>query len=126
LSVLTRPHNGRPACHYCGQCGRGCATHSNFSTPSVLIPPALATRRLTIRANAMAREVTVDDAGLASGVSYIDTTTGRDHHVRARIVVLAASACETARLMLNSRSARFPQGLGNSAGMVGRYLTDTV
>jgi len=126
LSILTRPLNGRPACHYCGQCGRGCATHSNFSTPSVLIPPALATSRLTIRPNAMAREVTVDADGLASGVSYIDTTTGREHHARARIVVLAASACETARLMLNSRSATFPHGVGNSSGMAGKYLTDTV
>src|SRR3954469_3864088 len=111
LSILTRPLNGRPACHYCGQCNRGCATHSNFSSPSVLLPPALATGKLTIVANAMAREVTVDDTGLASGVSYIDKTSGRDNHVRARIVVLAASACESARILLNSKSAKFPQGL---------------
>jgi choline dehydrogenase-like flavoprotein len=125
LSILTQPLNGRPACHYCGQCGRGCAAHANFSSPSVLLPPALATGRLTITANAMAREVTIDDAGLASGVSYIDKTTGRENHVRGRIVVLAASACESARLLLNSKSSRFPQGLGNSSGVVGRYLTDT-
>src|SRR5919109_5063706 len=125
LSILTRPLNGRPACHYCGQCNRGCSTHSNFSSPSVLLPPALKTGRLTIVANAMAREVTVDDAGLATGVSYIDKTTGRDTHVRARIVVLAASACESARILLNSKSSRFPQGMGNSTGNVGKYLTDT-
>ncbi|HET9704470.1 MAG TPA: GMC family oxidoreductase [Vicinamibacterales bacterium] len=125
LSILTQPLNDRPACHYCGQCGRGCASHANFSSPSVLIPPALATKRLTIVANAMAREVTVADDGLANGVTYIDKTTGREHHVQARIVVLAASACETARLLLNSKSARFPHGLGNSSGVVGKYLTDT-
>jgi len=125
LSILTQPLNGRPACHYCGQCGSACAAHANFSSPSVLIPPALATKRLTILTNAMAREVTVDEAGLASGVSYIDKTTGRENHVRGRIVVLAASACESARLLLNSKSSRFPQGLGNSSGVVGRYLTDT-
>jgi choline dehydrogenase-like flavoprotein len=125
LSILTRDHNGRPACHYCGQCGRGCSTHSNFSSPSVLIPPALETGRLTIITDAMAREVTVGDDGLASGVTYIDTTTSRDNHVRARIVVLAASACESARLLLNSKSSRFPQGLANSSGTVGKYLTDT-
>jgi choline dehydrogenase-like flavoprotein len=125
LSILTQPLNGRPACHYCGQCGRGCAAHANFSSPSVLLPPALATGRLTITPNAMAREVTVDDTGLASGVSYIDRTTGRENHVRGRIVVLAASACESARLLLNSKSSRFPQGLGNSSGVVGKYLTDT-
>jgi len=125
LSILTRPHNGRMACHYCGQCNRGCATHSNFSSPSVLLPPALATGKLTIIANAMAREVTVDETGLASGVAYVDKTSGRDNHVRARIVVVAASACESARILLNSKSSKFPQGLGNSSGVVGKYLTDS-
>jgi choline dehydrogenase-like flavoprotein len=125
LSILTRPHNNRPACHYCGQCGRGCATHSNFSSPSVLIPPALDTGRLEILTNAMAREVTVDQSGLASGVTYIDKATGRDNHIRARIVVVAASACESARILLNSRSSKFPQGLANSSGTVGKYLTDS-
>jgi choline dehydrogenase-like flavoprotein len=125
LSILTKPLNGRPACHYCGQCNRGCATHSNFSSPSVLIPPALATKRLEIRANAMAREVTVGDSGLATGVAYIDKTTRRENHVRARIVVLAASACESARILLNSKSSTLPDGMGNSSGMVGKHLTDT-
>ena len=125
LSILTRPHNGRKACHYCGQCGRGCAIHANFSSPSVLLPPALATGRLTLVTRAMAREVTTDETGLATGVAYIDTTTGRENHVRARIVVLAASACESARILLNSTSSRFPHGLANSSGAVGRYLTDT-
>jgi choline dehydrogenase-like flavoprotein len=92
LSILTQPLNGRPACHYCGQCGRGCAAHANFSTPSVLLPPAQATGKLTLVTGAMAREVTVDSAGLADGVAYIDKATGRENHVRARIVVLAASA----------------------------------
>jgi choline dehydrogenase-like flavoprotein len=125
LSILTQPLNGRPACHYCGQCGRGCSVHANFSSPSVLLPPALATKRLTIHTTAMAREVTIDANGLADGVTYIDKTTGRDNHVRARIVVLAASACETARLMLNSKSAKFPHGVGNSTGIVGKYITDS-
>jgi choline dehydrogenase-like flavoprotein len=125
LSVLTRPLNGRPACHYCGQCNRGCATHSNFSSPTVLITPALLTERLKIIDNAMAREVTTDATGLATGVSYIDKKTGRENHVRARLVVLAASACESARILLNSKSSRFPQGMGNSTGNVGKYLTDS-
>jgi len=125
LSILTRPLNGRSACHYCGQCSRGCAVHANFSSPSVLLPPAMATGRLTIRTQAMAREVTVGADGRATGVHYIDKTTGREHHVRARVVVLAASACESARILLNSTSSRFPQGLANSSGTVGKYLTDT-
>jgi choline dehydrogenase-like flavoprotein len=127
LSILTKPLNGRAACHYCGQCERGCSTASNFSTPTVLLPPALQTGRLKIVTGAMAREVLTDDEGLATGVSYVDTSDGREHQVRvrARIVVLAASACETARLLLNSRAPRHPDGLANSSGAVGRYLTDT-
>ena len=126
MSILTQPLNGRAACHYCGQCGRGCSTHSNFSTPSVLLPPALATGKLTIVTGAMAREVLTDTEGLATGVSYVDTATGQEKQVRAKIVVLAASACESARLLLNSKSPRHPAGLANSSGMVGRYLTDTL
>ena len=125
MSILTEPHNGRAACHYCGQCGRGCKTASNFSSPTVLLPPALATGRLTLVTDAMAREVTMGADGLATGVSYVDTTDRGEHQVRARIVVLAASACESARLLLNSTSGRFPDGLANSSGTVGRYLTDS-
>jgi choline dehydrogenase-like flavoprotein len=125
LSIITRSLGDRPACHYCGQCNRGCATNANFSSPAVLLKPALATGKLTIIPNAMAREVTTDARGLASGVAYIDKTTGQDLHVRARVVVLAASALESARLLLNSTSTRFPQGLANSSGTVGRYITDT-
>jgi choline dehydrogenase-like flavoprotein len=125
LSIITKSLGDRPACHYCGQCYRGCATNANFSSPAVLLKPALATGKLTIVPNAMAREVTTDARGLASGVAYIDKTTGQDLHVRARVVVLAASALESARLLLNSTSTRFPQGLANSSGTVGRYITDT-
>lgn len=125
LSVITRPIHGRQACHYCGNCNRGCRVKANFSSPDVLIAPALATGRLTLITNAMAREVTVGRDGLASGVAYIDKKSGEDRHVRARVVILAASACESARLLLNSRSSAFPNGLANSSGVVGKYLTDT-
>lgn len=125
LSILTETLGDRVPCHYCGQCGRGCMTNSNFSSPEVLIRPALATGNLTLYLEAMAREVTVDARGRATGVSYVDKATGEDRHVRARIVVLAASACESARLLLNSKSSQFPDGLANGSGMVGKYLTDT-
>ena len=126
ISVLTRPLNGRPACHYCAQCGKGCSTHSNFSTPSVLLPPALATGRLKIITGAMAREVLTDENGLATGVSYVNVEDGREYQIRARIVVLGASACETARLLLNSKSSRFPSGLANSSDQIGRNLVDSI
>ena len=125
LSILTRPLNGRAACHYCGQCNRGCRVNANFTSTNVLIAPALATGKLTLVTNAMAREVTLDQNGRASGVVYVDKTTGMDQHVRARVVVLAASAFESVRLLFNSRSARFPNGLANSSGTVGKYITDT-
>jgi choline dehydrogenase-like flavoprotein len=125
LSILTQPIGDRPHCHYCGQCDRGCATNSNFTSPNVLIFPAMATGKLTLKTGAMVREVTTGSNGLADGVVYIDKSTGREEQVRARVVVLAASACESARLLLNSRSSRFPHGLANSSGVVGKYLTDT-
>jgi len=124
-SVITQPLNGRQACHYCGHCNRGCTTRSNFSSPDVLIAPALATGNLTLRTNAMVREVVVGPDGLATGVSYVNRLTGEETQVRARVVVLAASALESSRILLNSRTSRFPQGLANSSGTVGRYITDT-
>jgi choline dehydrogenase-like flavoprotein len=124
-SVITKPLNGRAACHYCGQCGRGCSVKANFSSPDVLIAPALQTGKLTLMTNAMVREVTLGPDGLANGVTYIDKKTGQDLQVRAKVVVLAASALETARILFNSRSSRFPQGLANSSGTVGKYITDT-
>jgi choline dehydrogenase-like flavoprotein len=125
LSIITQPKPGRQACHYCGQCNRGCQVKANFSSPDVLIAPALATGRLTLLTNAMAREVTIGPDGLATGVQYIDKESGEDRHVAAKVVVLAASAFESARLLLNSKSSLFPQGLANSSGVVGKYITDT-
>jgi choline dehydrogenase-like flavoprotein len=126
LAILTKSLNGRDACHYCAQCGRGCRSASNFSSSQVMIPPAQATGRFTMIANAMAREIVVNDSGKAEAVSYIDKGTKSEQRVYAKAVVVAASACESARLLLNSRSARFPNGLANSSGAVGRYLTDSV
>jgi choline dehydrogenase-like flavoprotein len=126
LAVLTKPLNGRPPCHYCGQCGRGCVTASNFSSSQVLIPPAMQTGKLTMVTGAMAREILVGPEGKASGVSYIDKATKTEKRVSARAVVAAASACESARLLMNSKSNLFPDGLANSSGQVGRNLTDSV
>ncbi|HZS51873.1 MAG TPA: GMC family oxidoreductase, partial [Bryobacterales bacterium] len=126
LAILTRPLNGRPACHYCQQCGRGCVTAANFSSSQVLIFPAQKSGRLTLITNAMAREVVTNREGKVTAVSYVDTNTRSEKQVRCRAVVLAASACESARLLLNSKSSLFPNGLANGSGTVGRYLTDTV
>jgi choline dehydrogenase-like flavoprotein len=91
----------------------------------VLLPPAIESGNLTIVTNAMAREVLTNQEGRATGVSYVDTISREEKQVDARIVVLAASACETARLLLNSKSPRHQNGLANSSGVVGRYLMDS-
>ncbi|HEY4210839.1 MAG TPA: GMC family oxidoreductase [Steroidobacteraceae bacterium] len=125
-AILTQPLGERPACLYATSCFRGCATRASFQTPTVLLPPALRTGRLQIRTHAMAYEVQLDAMGRAAGVHYIDAATGATRYARTRSVVLAASACETARILLNSRSAAFPDGLANSSGQVGKNLTDSV
>ena len=91
-----------------------------------MIFPAMKTGRLTIISNAMARELLVDDAGKVKGVSYVDKATRSEKQIRCRVVVVAASACESARLLLNSRSTKFPNGIANGSGQIGRNLTDTV
>jgi len=126
MAILTKALNGRSPCHYCAQCGRGCIARSNFSSSQVMIPPAMETGRFTMIANAMAREVVVGKNGKAEAVSFVDKTTRTEQRLYAKAVVVAASACESARLLLNSRSTAFPNGLANSSGAVGRYLTDTV
>jgi len=118
-AMITRALNGRAACHYCGHCGRGCLTASAYSSSQVQIFPAMKTGRLEIRTNAMVRALETKN-GRVDSVVYIDKTTREERRVRARVVVLAASACESARLLLNSGN------LANGSGMVGRNLTDTV
>jgi choline dehydrogenase-like flavoprotein len=125
MAMLTRPVHGRAACHYCGQCGRGCQTASAFSSSQAMIFPAMKTGRLKVITGAMARELITDASGKVTAVSYVDKATRTDKQVRCRSVVVAASACESARLLLNSKSGRFPNGLANESGMVGRNLTDT-
>src|SRR5690242_13746719 len=105
LAILTKAHNGRPPCHYCGQCGRGCTTASNFSSSQVLLPPAMKTGKLTLITGAMAREIVVGKTGKAEAVSYVDKATRSEKRINARAVVVAASACESARLLLNSKSS---------------------
>jgi choline dehydrogenase-like flavoprotein len=119
-AMITKAHNGRAACHYCGHCGRGCLTASAYSSSQVQIFPALKTGRLGIVHHAMVRELIRGANGQVAAVSYIDKTTRQEMRVRCRAVVLAASACESARILLNSN------GLANSSGVVGKFLTDTV
>jgi len=118
--------SARAACFWATECGRGCSIRANFQSTTVLLPPALASGNLDIITDAMVREVLTDDSGKATGVHYMDKVTRIDSIAKARVVILSASTCETARILLNSKSALFPNGLANSSGQVGRNLTDSV
>jgi choline dehydrogenase-like flavoprotein len=125
VAVLTRAIGDRAPCHYCGPCERGCSTGSYFSSLSSTLPAARRTGRLTVRSRAMAHSVVYDARrGRASGVRYVDLDTGDLREVDARVVFLCASTLGTTRVMLNSTSARFPDGIANDSGALGRYLMD--
>lgn len=125
-AILTRKIDERAPCFYATACGRGCSIGAAFQSTTSLLPWARATGNLDIITNAMVYEVEVGEDGRARGVHYIDKATGDHKFVRARVVALAASAGETARILLNSKNPRFPDGVGNSSGQIGRNLVDTV
>jgi choline dehydrogenase-like flavoprotein len=127
LSILTKKINDeRGECFFCGQCNRNCSmAKADFSSTNVLIYPALKTSNVDVVVNAMVREVLTNKEGLATGVSYINKEDMQEYQVTAKVVVLAASTCETARLLLNSKSQRHPNGLANNSDVVGRYLHDS-
>ncbi len=126
LSILTKPINKeRGVCFYCSQCNRGCTVYGDFSSSSVLIKPALKTGNVDVIPNAMAREVQTNAQGKATGISFVNKDDMQEYTVSAKVVILAASACESARLLLNSKSALSSNGLANSSGMVGKYLHDS-
>jgi choline dehydrogenase-like flavoprotein len=127
-SVLTEalPNNkDRGACFFCGQCGRACKVYGDFSASSCLVIPAMKTGNLKVITNAMVREVLTDKNGLATGVSYVNKDDMQEYQVNAKTVILGASAGESARILLNSKSAAHPGGLANSSGVVGKYLHDS-
>jgi choline dehydrogenase-like flavoprotein len=125
-AIIAADMRKRAACFWATPCGRGCSIRANYQSTTVHLPPALQTGKLDIVTDAMVREVTLGEDGTASGVHFIDKSSGNEVHVAARAVVLAASALETVRILLNSKSTQFPAGLANSSGLVGKYIMDTV
>jgi choline dehydrogenase-like flavoprotein len=124
--VLAQAMRERAACFWATDCGRGCSIKANYQSTTVHLPPALASGNLDVVSNAMVRSVTTDENGRATGVIYLDKITGEERALKARVVVLAASSAESVRILLNSKSPRFPEGLANSSGKVGKYIMDTV
>ncbi|MCK0144784.1 GMC family oxidoreductase [Arenibacter sp. F26102] len=127
MSMVTKKiNNDRGVCFYCGQCGRSCQIYADFSSGSCLIFPAQKNGgQIDLFVNAMVREVTTNEEGKATGVLYINKEDRKEYGLKGKIVVLAASACSTARILLNSKSKQHPAGLGNSSGVVGKYLHDS-
>ena len=128
LSILTkRINNERGVCYYCGQCGRSCGVYADFSASSCLVFPAQRSSqgRLDLYVNSMVREISVDSDGKANGIIYINKEDNKEYKINAKVVVLAASACESARILLNSKSKYHENGIGNSSNMVGKYLHDS-
>ena len=123
---FTRPHRGFPACHYCGACGEGCDTASFFNSADHLIPFALETGNLENPLERRRRAHPGGRSGSGLGVQYFDRQTGAERQVSGRVIVLGASAMDSTRILLNSISARFPNGLGNGSDQLGRNFCEQI
>ena len=127
VAIVTEMHNGRLPCHYCGPCERGCMTFSYFSSPFTTVKDALNSGNCTLITNAVVSHVDMDaGSNKAAGVTYVDRLTHQTKQVRARSVILCAQALESTRILLNSSTREYPNGLANSSGALGHYLMDHV
>ena len=131
-AILTKPiHQGTPdaraSCHYCGHCDRGCTTKSYYSSPASTLPAAARTGRMTLITNAVVSHIVVDaNTGKAKGIHYVDSYTRNHREVFGKVVMLCAGTLESTRILLNSTSSLYPNGIANSSGVVGHYLMDHV
>jgi len=126
-AILTQDHRGRAACHYCGPCERGCITRSYFSSLNATLPAAEKTGRMTLRPFSVVHSVIFDEkTRRAAGVRVIDSKTKASVEFRAKIVFLCASALESVRILFNSATSEFSNGLANSSGELGHNLMDHV
>jgi len=125
MTEAIKGNNDRAPCFYCGQCNRGCKVYGDFSASSCLVIPAVNTGNLTVITDAMVREVITNKDGSAKGVSYVNRKDLQEYQVTGKLIILGASACESARILLNSKSSAHPNGLANSSGVVGKYLHDS-
>jgi len=125
VAMLTKNHNGRLACHYCGPCERGCVTNSYFSSPFTTVADALKSGNCKLITNAVVSHVDMEPStNKAAGVTYVDRISHKTYQVRGRAVILCAQALESTRVLLNSKKQEYPTGLANSSGVLGRYLMD--
>jgi choline dehydrogenase-like flavoprotein len=122
VAILSQPYGGRAACVNCGFCESfGCEVRAKSSTLVSVIPVAEKTGRCEIRPNSYVRKIEINDALRVTGAVYFDQNR-REVVQRSKAVFVCANGAETPKLLLMSKSKRFPQGLANSSGLVGRYL----
>jgi len=122
MAIASRPYQGRSACVQCGFClGFGCEVRGKSSSLVTVIPVAVATKKCEIRPNSYVRKIETNDKGRVTGVKYFDAEK-KEIFQRAKAVVVCANGAETPRLLLNSKSNLFPQGLANASGLVGTHL----
>jgi choline dehydrogenase-like flavoprotein len=126
-AILTQPHRGRLACHYCGPCSRGCSTRSYFSSQSSTLPAAEETGKMTMRPFSVVHSLIFDaNTRRITGVRVIDAQTKEALEFHSKIVFLCASTLESARILMNSATTEFPTGLANSSGELGHNLMDHI
>ncbi|WP_339878070.1 GMC family oxidoreductase [uncultured Algoriphagus sp.] len=126
LSMLTRPiNNERGVCFFCRQCNRACQVYADFSAGTCLVHPAMKNGKVDLYTNSMVRKVTTNEQGKANGVFFVSKVDLKEYKLKSRVVVLGASACESARIMMNSKSKSHPNGIGGDSGVLGRYLHDS-
>ncbi|HXE15417.1 MAG TPA: GMC family oxidoreductase [Bryobacteraceae bacterium] len=126
-AILTVPHRGRAACHYCGPCARGCITRSYFSSLNSTLPAAEATGKMTLRPFSVVHSLIFDpQTRRITGVRVLDAQSKKAMEFQAKVVFLCASTLESARILLNSATAEFPTGLANSSGELGHNLMDHI
>jgi choline dehydrogenase-like flavoprotein len=125
IAVLSREHNGRGPCQGRNQCARGCPFSAYFSSNGVTLPAAAATGNLTLQPDAIVHSLIYDDSKQrVTGVRVIDANTFTSTEYFAKVVFLCASSLNSTSVLLNTRSARFPNGLGNDSGELGHNLMD--
>ena len=125
VAHLTQPHNGRGQCQYRNRCNRGCPFGAYFSSNAVTLPPANATGNLTIRPYSIVQSLIYDEAKKkVTGVRIIDSETNQAIEYFSKIVFVNASALSTTQILMNSKSNRFENGLGNDSGELGHNLMD--
>jgi choline dehydrogenase-like flavoprotein len=124
-ATATEPINGRIPCHYCGHCGRVCNVSASFTSSGVLLPIAQKTGNLTLQTDAIAWKV-LADGGRAKSVLYLDRNTRQPREAYGKVIVLGAACLESTRILLNSKNSEYPNGLGNSSGVLGHYFCEQI